>query len=198
MIARFSAAGGDFIDTADAYADGRSEQIVGRAIAPDRQRWRLATKVGNQLAGKPGSGGLSACWIAEALKGSLDRLGTEVIDLYYLHLDDEETPLEETVGAIGQAIDNGQIRAWGFSNFRGWKIAEMVRIADCLNVPRPVAAQPYYHALYRVAEVDFIPACVHFGIGVVPYSPLARGVLTGKYSRGVPDCPSSNDLEQAA
>ncbi len=187
MVARFAEAGGNFLDTADSYAGGASERIVGRAIAANRGGWRIATKVGNSVPGQAGSGGMSARWIGEALKGSLDRLGTDVIDLYYLHQDDEATPLEETIGALGQAIDAGLIRAWGFSNFRGWKIAEMVRIADRLGVPRPVAAQPYYHALYRAAEVDYIPACVHFGIGVVPYSPLARGVLSGKYARGVPE-----------
>lgn len=187
IIARFAAAGGNFLDTADAYAGGASERIVGRAIASERSRWRIATKLGNPMRDIPGSGGLSARWIGEALKASLDRLGTDVIDLYYLHQDDEVTPLEETIGALGQAIEAGQIRAWGFSNFRGWKIAEMVRIADRLGVPRPVAAQPYYHALYRAAEVDYLPACRHFGIGVVPYSPLARGVLTGKYASGIPE-----------
>ena len=187
IVARFAQAGGNFLDTADSYAGGESERIVGRAIAGDRGRWRIATKVGNPMRGVPGSGGLSARWIGEALNRSLDRLGIDRIDLYYLHQDDEVTPLEETIGALGQAIEADRIRAWGFSNFRGWKIAEMVRIADRLGVPRPVAAQPYYHALYRAAEVDYIPACDHFGIGVVPYSPLARGVLTGKYAHGLPD-----------
>ena len=186
MIARFAEAGGTFIDTADVYAGGESERIVGRAIAADRDRWLVATKVGNAPKNRPGSGGLSARWIGEALAASLDRLETDAIDLYYLHVDDEATPLDETIDALGRALADGRIRAWGFSNFRGWKIAEMVRVADRLGVPRPQAAQPYYHALYRAAEVDYIPACAHFGIGVVPYSPLARGVLTGKYLDGIP------------
>ena len=186
MVATFAEAGGSFIDTADVYADGRSETIVGRAIAGDRDRWTLATKVCNALPSVAGSGGLSARWIAQGLDASLDRLGVERIDLYYLHRDDEETPLEETVGALGQALADGKIAAWGFSNFRAWKIAEMVRIADSLGVARPIAAQPYYHALYRPAEIDYLPACRHFDIGVVPYSPLARGVLTGKYADGTP------------
>ncbi|WP_273070192.1 aldo/keto reductase [Thioclava marina] len=187
MIARFAEAGGRFIDTADVYADGRSEEIVGRAIAARRDDWFLATKVGNKLAGQPDSGGLSGRWIAEGLKRSLDRLGTEVIDLYYLHRDDETTPLEEVIEALGLTLEDGKIRHWGFSNFRAWKIAEMIRIADRLGVARPLAAQPYYHALYRLAEIDYLPACAHFGIGIVPYSPLARGVLTGKYVGGIPE-----------
>ena len=185
MIAAFAEAGGDFIDTADTYAGGESERVVGRAIAACRDRWTLATKVGNPVGGR--GGGLSPAWIEEALGASLDRLGVEAVELYYLHADDEATPLEEVVAAMGRALEAGRIRAWGFSNFRAWKIAEMVRVADALGVARPVAAQPYYHALYRQAEIDTLPACAHFGIGVVPYSPLARGVLTGKYEGGVPE-----------
>ena len=187
MIAAFAEAGGTFVDTADVYAGGASERIVGRAVARDRRRWTLATKVGNAMPGQDRSGGLSASWIAEALDASLERLGVDHVDLYYLHRDDEVTPFEETVSAIGQAIAEGRVRAWGLSNFRGWKIAEMVRVADHLGVPRPIAAQPYYHALYRLAEIDYLPACAHYGIGVVPYSPLARGVLTGKYAGGTPE-----------
>jgi aryl-alcohol dehydrogenase-like predicted oxidoreductase len=187
IIARYAEAGGNFIDTADQYSNGVSEKIVGRAIRGDRARWVIATKAGNPISGVPGSGGLSASWLRQAVDQSLDRLGIDKIDLYYLHLDDEATPLEETIGALGEMIAAGKIGAWAFSNFRAWKIAEMIRIADVLGVPRPVAAQPYYHALYRLIEIDYLPACAHFGIGVVPYSPLARGVLTGKYSAGTPE-----------
>lgn len=187
MVAAFAGAGGSFIDTADSYAGGGSERIVGRAVAGERGRWTIATKLGNPVAGVAGSGGLSARWVAEGLAASLERLGVEAVDLLYLHVDDEATPLEETIEALGEALEAGRIRAWGFSNFRAWKIAEMVRVADRLGVARPLAAQPYYHALYRLAEIDYFPACAHFGIGVVPYSPLARGVLTGKYAGGVPE-----------
>jgi len=186
IITRFAEAGGNFLDTADVYAGGKSERIVGRAIADSRNDWVIATKAGNAIAGVEGSGGLSAAWLRQAVDHSLDRLGIDRIDLYYLHLDDEVTPLEETIGALGEMLAAGKIAAWGFSNFRGWKIAEMVRVADALGVARPLVAQPYYHALYRLAEIDLLPACAHFGIGVVPYSPLARGVLTGKYNDGVP------------
>lgn len=187
MVAAFAEAGGSFIDTADSYAGGESERIVGRAIASERGRWTLATKLGNPVAGHPGSGGLSAAWVREGLQASLGRLGVETVDLLYLHVEDEATPLEETIGALGEALEAGRIRAWGFSNVRAWKIAEMIRLCDRLGVARPLAAQPYYHALYRLAETDYLPACRHFGIGVVPYSPLARGVLTGKYASGTPE-----------
>jgi aryl-alcohol dehydrogenase-like predicted oxidoreductase len=95
------------------------------------------------------------------------------------------TPLEETIGALGELIAAGKVVHWGFSNFRAWKIAEMIRVADSLGVARPVASQPYYHTLNRVVEMEYLPACLHFGIGAVAYSPLARGVLTGKYRGGV-------------
>lgn len=187
IVARYLEAGGNFIDTADSYSGGASERITGRAIEGRRDEIVLATKVGNPVKGVAGSGGLSGRWIAQALDASLDRLGTDVIDLYWLHLDDEATPLEETVATLGQALADGRIRAWGFSNYHGWRVAELVRVADSLGVARPLAGQPYYHALYRLAEIDYLPACGHFGLGVVPYSPLARGVLTGKYAGGIPE-----------
>ncbi|WP_245296941.1 MULTISPECIES: aldo/keto reductase [Rhodomicrobium] len=187
MIARYGEAGGNFIDTADQYANGASESIIGRAIAGQRDRWVVASKGGNPVKGVPGSGGLSARWLRPAVEQSLDRLGLDRIDVYYLHLDDEATPLEETIGVLGELMAAGKIGGWGFSNFRAWKIADMVRVADSLGVARPIAAQPYYHALYRLIEIDYLPACAHFGIGVVPYSPLARGLLTGKYNDGTPE-----------
>lgn len=187
IIARFAEAGGNFLDTADTYSGGMSEEIVGRAIQGDRERWIIATKAGNMVAGVPGSGGLSASWLRQAVNDSLKRLGIDRIDLYYLHADDEKTPLEETIAAIGEMLAADKIAAWGFSNFRAWKIAEMIRVADRLGIARPVVAQPYYHALYRLIEIDYLPACAHFGIGVVPYSALARGVLTGKYNDGIPE-----------
>ena len=183
----YLAAGGDFIDTADTYAGGKSEQILGRLMKERGGDVLIATKVGNPVASVEGSGGLSQTWIVKAATMSCERLQIETIDLYYLHLDDEATPLEETISALGRLIEERKIRHWGFSNYRPWKIAEMVRIADRLSVPRPVAAQPYYHLLNRRVETDYLPACYHFGIGVVPYSPLARGVLTGKYRAGTPD-----------
>lgn len=184
IVDRFAAAGGNFIDTADAYGAGAAESMLGRLIAGRRDAFTIASKLGNSM---PGGGGLSGDWLNRALDASLARLGIDRIDLYYLHLDDEVTPLEETIAAMGGAIADGRVGAWGFSNHRAWKIADMVRIADALGVPRPAAAQPYYHALYRLAEIDYLPACAHFDIAVVPYSPLARGVLTGKYRAGAPD-----------
>jgi aryl-alcohol dehydrogenase (NADP+) len=176
-------AGINFIDTADAYNGGRSEEIVGKAVAHDRDWWIVATKVGTRLPPQPSDrGGIGRRWLLRGADESLARLRTGHIDLYYLHLDDPAAPLEETVDAMGTLVRSGKIRHWGVSNFRAWRIAELLRLCDIAGVPRPIAGQPYYNAMNRMPEVEYLPLCAHHGIGVVPYSPLARGVLTGKYA----------------
>src|SRR5215831_7441395 len=184
IIASAFDAGVNFIDTADNYSKGASEAIVGPAIAANRNRWILATKVGNVMTRKPDDGGLSRRWIMQACDESLGRLATDYIDIYYLHIDDNDTPLEETIEAIGDLIRAGKIRYFGVSNFRGWRIAEVVGLCAELGVPGPVVCQPYYNAFNRMPEVEVLPACDYYGLGVVPYSPLARGILTGKYLPG--------------
>ncbi len=174
-------AGINFIDTADVYTDGRSEEIVGNAIRARRHDWVLATKVGNQSGEGPNRAGLGRKWLSQAIDESLGRLGTDFVDIYYLHREDPTTPIEETVGALGDLIRSGKIRYIGVSNFRAWRIAELVRLCDLAGVPRPVVSQPYYNAMNRMPEVEQLPVCGFHGLGVVPYSPLARGVLTGKY-----------------
>ena len=178
-------AGINFIDTADAYGNGTSETIVGAAIKSNRRRWVLATKVANVLTARPHDGGLSRRWVLQACDDSLARLATDWIDIYYLHRDDVETPIAETVGAIGDLIRSGRIRYFGLSNYRGWRIAEVVSECEAQGVPLPIVCQPYYNLLNRMPEVEILPACDHYGIGVAPYSPIARGVLTGKYRSGV-------------
>jgi aryl-alcohol dehydrogenase-like predicted oxidoreductase len=174
-------AGVNFIDTADAYGEGESERIVGQAIRARRRHWILATKVGNVLTTSPHDGGLSRRWLLAACDDSLGRLGLDHIDIYYLHRDDPQTPLAETVGTIGDLVRAGKIRYFGVSNFRGWRIAELVDECAAQGVAPPVVSQPYYNLLNRMPEVEVLPACEHYGIGVAPYSPLARGVLTAKY-----------------
>lgn len=176
----------NFIDTADVYNEGVSEEIVGRAIKSKRRDWVLATKVCNPMGTGPNQAGLSRAWIMQACEDSLKRLGTDVIDLYYLHKEDHDTPLDETVKAMADLIRAGKIRYFGVSNYRAWRVAEICRIADDLGIDRPIASQPYYNAMNRMPEVEHLPACGHFGLGVVPYSPLARGVLTGKYDPNRP------------
>ena len=188
IIAHALDAGVNFIDTADAYAKGASESIVGPAIARGRDRWILATKVGNPVQDAPHEGGLSRRWIVAACEGSLKRLNTDWIDIYYLHKDDLRTPLAETIATIGDLTRAGKVRYFGISNYRGWRIAELMHWCSALSVPPPVVCQPYYNLLNRMPEVEILPACDHYGIGVASYSPIARGVLTGKYRGGtVPD-----------
>ena len=116
-----------------------------------------------------------------ACEASLQRLGTDWIDIYYLHKEDPGTLLAETVMALGDLVRQGKIRYFGLSNYRGWRIAEVVRLCERQGVPPPVVLQPYYNIMTRQPEVELLPACAHYGLGVVPYSPLARGILTGKY-----------------
>ncbi len=190
ILDRFMAAGGDFVDTADTYVGGESERILGRLLADRRDRCFSPPSSATRSPTPNESAASPPAYMRRAVAASLDRLAVDTIDLYYLHLDDETTPLEDIVGTLGELIAQGRIRHWGFSNFRPWKVAEMVRVADAQGVARPVVAQPYYHMLNRVAETDLLPACRHFGIGVVPYSPLARGVLTGKYRDEAPPADS--------
>ncbi|MAG95780.1 MAG: aldo/keto reductase [Alphaproteobacteria bacterium] len=177
-------AGVNFIDSADVYNDGGSEKVVGRAIARQRQHWVLATKLANPMGDDPNRSGLSRRWVMQAVDESLARLGSDWIDIYYLHKEDHETPLEETVIAMGDLQRAGKIRYFGLSNYRSWRVAEICNICDGLGIDRPIVSQPYYNAFNRMPEVEHLPACDYFGLGVVPYSPIARGVLTGKYPPG--------------
>jgi aryl-alcohol dehydrogenase-like predicted oxidoreductase len=186
LVAKAREAGINFIDTADAYNGGNSEQVVGRAISNNRQAFVLATKLANQMGDDPNRGGLSRRWVLQAADESLRRLGTDTIDIYYLHKEDHSTPLEETVRAMGELIRAGKVRYFGVSNYRAWRVAEICNICDRLGIDRPVASQPYYNAMNRMPEVEHFPACGYYGLGIVPYSPLARGVLTGKYKVDAP------------
>ena len=138
----------------------------------------------------PNDRGLPRRWIMQAAEASLRRLGTDVIDIYYLHKEDHATPLTETVRAMGDLVRDGKILHFGVSNHRSWRVAEICRLCDELGIDRPVVSQPYYNAMNRMPEVEHLPACGYYGLGVVPYSPLARGVLTGKY--GLDTTPSAD------
>jgi aryl-alcohol dehydrogenase-like predicted oxidoreductase len=186
IIAKAFESGINFIDTADVYNGGRSEEVTGAAIASTRSKWVLATKVANPTGAGPNERGLSRRHIMEAAEASLRRLGTDWIDIYYLHKEDHTTPLVETVHAMADLVAQGKIRYFGVSNHRAWRVAEICRLCDELGIDRPVVSQPYYNAMNRMPEVEHLPACDYYGLGVVPYSPLARGILTGKYN---PDAP---------
>ena len=186
IVAHAHAQGVNFIDTADVYSAGASEQMVGRLIQPQRHDWVLATKLGNVMSNRVNQGHYSRAWMLREVDDGLRRLQSEHIDILYLHRDFPDMDLEEPLRALGDLVQGGKIRYWGLSNFRGWRIAELLHAAARLGVPGPVVCQPYYNLLNRMPEVEILPACAHHGIGVVPYSPIARGVLTGKYPPGAP------------
>jgi aryl-alcohol dehydrogenase-like predicted oxidoreductase len=176
----------NFIDTADVYNGGQSEMVVGRGIKAHRDDWVVATKFSNPMAPGPNGGGQSRKWIIRSVEDSLRRLGTDYIDLIYFHRAVFDAPLGEAVRAIGDLIQQGKLRYFGVSNFRAWRIAEVSHLADQFGIDRPVASQPLYNIFNRVAEVEQLPAAAFYGLGTVPYSPLARGVLTGKYDPSQP------------
>jgi aryl-alcohol dehydrogenase-like predicted oxidoreductase len=184
IVAHAREHGVNFIDTADVYSKGESEKMVGALLKGQRHDWILATKLGNKMSDRPNEMGYSRAWVQRACDASLQRLATDHIDIYYLHRDFNGMDLEEPLRAIDGLLTAGKIRYWGISNFRGWRVAEVVHTAKALNVAPPVVCQPYYNLLNRMPEVELLPACAHHGIGVVPYSPIARGVLSGKYAPG--------------
>ena len=191
IFAAAAEAGVNFIDTADIYAGGRSEEITGRLLAGRRDDFILATKAGNARGDDPNRRGLSRRWLNHAVDASLTRLGTDYIDILYLHRDDRQTPLEETARALGDLRRAGKIRYFGVSNFRAWQIARLCEICRSDGIDGPVALQPVYHVLNRSAETELLPVCDEYGIGVVTYSPTARGILTGKYGTDTPPPPDS-------
>lgn len=184
IVADAHAQGVNFIDTADSYNGGASEEIIGRLLRGNRFDWILATKLANPGGDGPNMRGLSRRWMFEATERSLKRLGVETIDIQYLHKEDRETPLEETVRAMADLIQSGKVRYFGISNHRAWRLVRICTLCDAYGIDHPVVCQLYYHALNRTAEVELLPACAGHGLGAVAYSPLARGVLTGKYLPG--------------
>ncbi|MBB3213713.1 aryl-alcohol dehydrogenase-like predicted oxidoreductase [Herbaspirillum sp. Sphag1AN] len=176
--------GVNFIDTADVYSKGKSEEMVGTLLQGQRHEWVLASKLGNPMSETPNQSHYSRHWLVRETDNILRRLKTDYLDILYLHRDYHEENLEETVLALGDLIRSGKILGFGVSNFRAWRIAEIVRLCQQHHVPLPLVCQPYYNLLNRMPEVEILPACLHYGLGVVPYSPIARGVLTGKYKPG--------------
>jgi len=186
IIDKARAQGVNFLDTADVYNGGQSEEVVGRSIRDDRDHWVVATKFGQPRGTGPNHGGQSRKWIVESVEASLRRLGTDYIDILYFHKADVNAPLEEGLRAIQDLTAQGKLRYYGVSNFKGWRIAQICAAADALGMDRPVVSQPLYNMVDRLCEVEQLPAAGHHGVGVVPYSPLARGVLSGKYAKDAP------------
>jgi aryl-alcohol dehydrogenase-like predicted oxidoreductase len=189
QLDRFLSAGGTLIDTADVYADGRSEQIIGRWLASRRDARELAviaTKGRFPTTDDPNGHGLSRRHLAAALDASLRRLGAEAVDLYQLHGWDPLTPIEETLRFLDDAAQAGKIRYFGLSNFLGYQIQKYVDLASMHGLIRPVTVQPQYNLLARAIEWEVVPACQAEGLGLLAWSPLASGWLTGKYQRDKP------------
>jgi aryl-alcohol dehydrogenase-like predicted oxidoreductase len=179
-------AGGNFADTADVYAGGRSEELLGRFIAErgNRDRMVIATKSGFPRSdGTPLAGGNSARNIRDGIEGSLRRLGTDFIDMYWTHVWDRTTPPEEVLRALTDAVRRGEILYYGFSNAPAWYAAQIATLARAHGLPEPVGLQYSYSVMDRGVELDVMPAGQALGLGLVAWSPLAAGMLTGKYGR---------------
>src|SRR6266536_826219 len=188
QLDRFVDAGGTLVDTADTYGDGRSEEIIGRWLASRpadiTEPVVLATKGRFPLDDSPNGAGLSARHLTRALDASLRRLGVEAVDLYQVHAFDPWTPLEETARTLDGFARAGKIRYWGLSNFTGWQLTKAVHLARALNAAGPVTLQPQYSLLVREIEWEIVPAAMDAGLGLLPWSPLGGGWLSGKYQRG--------------
>jgi aryl-alcohol dehydrogenase-like predicted oxidoreductase len=183
----YVAAGGNLIDTADVYSSGVSEEIIGRWLAKQPPEVRgqvvIATKGRFPMGDGPNDVGNSRRHLRSALDGSLRRLGVDHIDLYQLHAFDPLTPLEETLEFLDDAVHAGKIAYVGLSNFAGWQVQKMVDLAEFRGLARPVTLQPQYNLLVREIEWEIVPACESTGLGLLPWSPLGGGWLTGKYTR---------------
>jgi aryl-alcohol dehydrogenase-like predicted oxidoreductase len=182
----FVEAGGTFIDTADVYSAGASEQIIGSWLAERpgvRDQVVIATKGRFPMATHPNGVGLSRRHLSDALEASLRRLGVDAVDLYQLHAWDPLTPVEEYLRFIDDAVSRGLVHYFGLSNFLGWQLSAVVERARAHGWTAPVSLQPQYNLLTRQIELEVVPACAEYGLGLMPWSPLAGGWLSGKYRR---------------
>ena len=186
IIAAALEAGVNFIDTADIYQEGRSEEFIGQALAGKRSGVLLATKVYGEVGEGPNDRGASRHHIMQGVEDSLRRLQTDTIDLYQIHVWDEDTPIDETLRALDDLVHAGKVRYIGASNFSAWQLTWSNALAELRGWNKFVSIQPHYHMFEREIETELIPACQYFKIGILPYFPLAGGFLTGKYKQGEP------------
>ncbi|MGH2571924.1 MAG: aldo/keto reductase [Actinomycetota bacterium] len=184
-------AGINFVDTADVYGEGRSEEIVGRALKDRRDEVVLATKVHGEMGKGPNERGNSRLWIMREVEASLRRLGTDRIDLYQIHRPDPDADLEQTLSALTDLIRQGKVRYVGSSTFPAWQIVEAHWISERRVLERFVCEQPPYSIFVRHVELDVLPVAARYGMGVIVWSPLAGGWLTGKYRKGTEAPPDS-------
>jgi aryl-alcohol dehydrogenase-like predicted oxidoreductase len=197
VIARFLDQGGNFIDTADGYANGRSEEILGKALAGRRDGVVLATKGFFPTGGGPNDKGLTRKHLFQAAEASLKRLATDYIDLYQVHCFDSRTPLEETLSALDDLVRQGKVRYIGCSNFSGWQLAKALGVSGRRGFERFECLQPQYSLVVRSADRELLPLCRSEKLGVIAWSPLAGGFLTGKYKPGEP-APAVSRLADSA
>jgi aryl-alcohol dehydrogenase-like predicted oxidoreductase len=178
-------AGGNFVDTADVYAGGRSEEMLGKFLAERRLREQIvvATRAGFAAGQGVHAGGNGSKHLHLALEGSLKRLGTDYVDLFWIHVWDSVTPAEELLETLTGLVRAGKIRYWGLSNAPAWYVAKLATLAAVHGVPVPIALQYFYSLVNRNIEDEHVPLAREFGMGIVPWSPLAYGLLTGKYDR---------------
>jgi aryl-alcohol dehydrogenase-like predicted oxidoreductase len=175
-----------FFDTANSYGGGLSEEFLGRAVGGLRDEVVIATKFSSRVGDGPYDAGASRKHLLAACDASLRRLGTDYIDLYYQHWPDPKTPIDETLETLDSLVRAGKVRYAACSNFAGWQIVEAAHIAQAQGITRFVASQSEWSLLHREIEAEVVPACAAYNVAVVPYFPLASGLLTGKYERGKP------------
>jgi len=186
----------NFIDTADIYQKGRSEDAIGNGLIGKRDKVLLATKVFYKVGEGPNDSGASRQHIMKGVEDSLRRLQTDRIDLYQIHRWDENTPIEETMQSLDDLVSSGKVRYIGASNFTSWQLTHSNAVASLMGWTKFVSIQPHYHMFERDIEKDLIPACNYLGIGILPYFPLAGGFLTGKYKADQP-APSGSRGEKS-
>jgi aryl-alcohol dehydrogenase-like predicted oxidoreductase len=177
-------AGINFFDTADGYSIGRSEEMLGQALKGRRRESVVATKFFNPMGGGPNDSGMSRVHIMDAIEDSLKRLQMDHVDVYYIHHVDVETPLEEMLRALDDLVHQGKVRYIACSNYQAWRLCEALWISESNDLARFVCYQPQYSLVVRDIEQELVPLCLHKGLGIVPWAPLAGGFLTGKYKPG--------------
>jgi aryl-alcohol dehydrogenase-like predicted oxidoreductase len=183
MVDQCLEAGVNFFDTANMYNQGRAEIVLGKALGDRRSQVIVASKVRNRMGDALDDVGLSCAAIRKALEASLKRLNTDYLDLYYLHMPDYETPIEETLEAMDEAVRSGKVRHPAVSNYSAWQVCEILWLSEKNGYQPPRISQPMYNVVARAIEDEYLPFCKRFGISVIPYNPLAGGLLTGKQSR---------------
>ena len=174
----------NMIDTSNSYGDGHSEEYIGRALKGKRHQAVIATKVSSRVADGPNQAGNSRQHIVSEVENSLLRLSTDYIDLYQLHWTDPNTPIEETLRVLDDLVHQGKVRYIGCSNFMAWQVCEAMWTSSDLGLAPFVSVQPPYSLMERDIEAELVPFCQEYGVGILPYYPLANGFLTGKYRRG--------------